>query len=629
MVDKGASVNLNQPGSNANFELIQLWKDIGSGYHAPIFGIGGSGVESTQNSTNDNLAAGGVYNGESEYVLHYGEITISVIADVISAANGIECLFSFDNVDWHVTDEFEINSEDLDTVKTWKIQRVLPYFKIRYTNGASPTTHFHLTVMYSGVASVQFSHRLDSDLSGVDDAGLIKAILAADSGDGKSFQNISVQNPLPISPYRVFKPDIDRDTSTSTNWTGGTVVTLFDGSGVLVNSTSENPKTILIDLKKAIRTSILGIGTVAGTSFSNTKITAILGFGADAISTVLIDESGDNTDKTLLVPDIAPVEFNQLLIEFHTADTCALAYVVIVKAISTISRIQGSKPDGTIADFQATTAGNFKVSLEEYETGVVLPVSPEEDYFLEVQRGNRTGKSVVHKFGGSASVVATLVPVTISNTYNTPTAPVALEFLSSSANDNSAGSGAREIIVQGIQSAVTWELSTQTFATNGVTPVAIGSWLRIFRWLVSESGTYATPAAGSHAGILTIRVAGGGATWTRIPITPFPVAQSQISVYTIPSGKTGYFRSADVYVDSTKSLNVLCFQRPNADVVTAPYSSMRLVNQWVGLSGEMHYEPDYPNGPYVGPCDFGFMAQGSAVASDITIDFELELIDDA
>ena len=294
------------------------------------------------------------------------------------------------------------------------------------------------------------------------------------------------------------------------------------------------------------------------------------------------------------------------------------------------SVITGKKASGAYDNVSLTNGGNMKVSLEEFEAGFLtdpLPVTDYEDYFLEVQRGNRTGKSVVHKFGGSASIVAALVPVANSNTYNTPTTPVALEFVSSSGNDSSGGSGARQITVQGIQSATTWEQSTQTYSTNGVTPVAIGSWLRIYRWFVSQSGTYASPTAGSHAGTLTIRVAGAGATWSTIPITPFPLAQSQIAVYTIAKGKTGFFRSADVYVDSGKTLQVLCFQRPNADTVAAPFSAMRLINHWVGVSGEMHYKPKYPNGPYVGPCDFGFMAQGTAVASDITVDFELEIVD--
>lgn len=278
----------------------------------------------------------------------------------------------------------------------------------------------------------------------------------------------------------------------------------------------------------------------------------------------------------------------------------------------------------------AATAANQAALLAELQLKADLtetqPIAPYEDYFLEVQRGNRSGKSTVHKFGGSASIVATLVPVTITNTYNTPTAAVALEFVSSSGNDSSGGSGARQITVQGIQSAATWVESTQTFATNGATPVAIGSWLRIYRWWVSQSGTYASAVAGSHAGTLTIRVAGGGATWTQIPITPFAVSQSQMAVYTIAKGKTGYFRGADIYVDSGKTLNVLAFQRPNADVVTAPFAAMRLINQWVGVKGEVKYKPIYPSGPYVGPCDLGFMAKGTSTASDITIDFELELV---
>jgi len=112
----------------------------------------------------------------------------------------------------------------------------------------------------------------------------------------------------------------------------------------------------------------------------------------------------------------------------------------------------------------------------------------------------------VHKFG-AANLTTTIAPITYSGVYQTPMTAQSLEFVSSNANDISTGSGAREITVIGLDSS--WNEVSQTVITDGTTPVALNTDLiRLYRWYVSQSGTYATQSMGSHAGILTIRAAG-------------------------------------------------------------------------------------------------------------------------
>lgn len=248
------------------------------------------------------------------------------------------------------------------------------------------------------------------------------------------------------------------------------------------------------------------------------------------------------------------------------------------------------------------------------------------EFYAEVAKGNIPNHSLVHKFGASASVGTTLSPVALANTYQTPTSATALEFVSSDANDTSAGTGAREVTVVGLDT--NWAEVSQTVTTNGTSAVALGTNLtRLYRWYVSSSGTYATSAAASHAGTLTIRAAGGGATWSQITISPFPMGQSQIGVYTIPTGKTGYLLSADMYVDSAKAVDLLVFQRPNANDVTSPYSGgMRLISQWAQVQGHVPYRPKAPRGTFVGPCDIGFMGKVTAGTGSATVECELLLV---
>ncbi len=247
------------------------------------------------------------------------------------------------------------------------------------------------------------------------------------------------------------------------------------------------------------------------------------------------------------------------------------------------------------------------------------------DFFTEVSEGNITGYSLIHKFGASASIGTTLLPVALANTYQTPTTATSLEFVSNSANDTANGTGARQITVIGI--GADWTEVSQTVTTNGITAVALATpLLRLYRWYVSQSGSYATQAVSSHVGTLTIRAAGGGATWSQIPVAPFPMGQSQIGSYTIPLGKSAYLLSLDVYVSSSKAVDVLVFQRPNANDITAPYTgTLRLVSQWAQVTGHLPIKYRSPRGPFVGPCDIGFMAKTATGTGSATVEFELIL----
>ena len=114
----------------------------------------------------------------------------------------------------------------------------------------------------------------------------------------------------------------------------------------------------------------------------------------------------------------------------------------------------------------------------------------ERDWYTEVAKGNVPGHSLVHKFGAT-DAGTTMAPVTVSGFYRVPTAATALEFVSDDANDDAAGTGAREVTVVGLDE--NWAEVTQTVVTDGLTPVALGTDLiRLYRWYVSSSGTYAS-----------------------------------------------------------------------------------------------------------------------------------------
>lgn len=246
------------------------------------------------------------------------------------------------------------------------------------------------------------------------------------------------------------------------------------------------------------------------------------------------------------------------------------------------------------------------------------------DFLAEVAKGRVPGYSLVQKFGAGL-LTTTLKPIAQSGIYKTPSSATALEYVGA-ATDTALGAGAREITLQGLDED--WEEVTQVIATNGTTAVPIPIPLtRLYRWYVSKSGTYATMSTGSHVGIQTIREAGAGATWSTIPITPFPIGQSQIGVYTVPKGKVAYLLSKHIFTDTSKTADIYFFQRTNADISTAPFSPMRLVEREVGVQGGYALEFMAPKGPFIGPCDIGFMGKVSLTSADCSVEFELLIID--
>lgn len=110
-----------------------------------------------------------------------------------------------------------------------------------------------------------------------------------------------------------------------------------------------------------------------------------------------------------------------------------------------------------------------------------------------------------------------------------PQAAVAMEVVSDSVNDTSAGTGARTVIVGYLDS--TYATVTTTITLNGTTAVALPTnAIRINTFVVATVGTY----GGNNLGNISIRAAGGaGATYAYMPIG---AGIHRTSLYTVPTG---------------------------------------------------------------------------------------------
>jgi len=185
------------------------------------------------------------------------------------------------------------------------------------------------------------------------------------------------------------------------------------------------------------------------------------------------------------------------------------------------------------------------------------------DFLIEVSKGNIAGHSLVHKFGKNEDVGTTFEPLSIGAVYQTPqpAAATVLRVKAGNVNDTAAGTGAREVTIQGLDE--TGAVQEEALATAGASAGAAGSitFIRVFRAFVSSSGTYATAAADSMAADIVVENGGGGTDWLTIEMPDIGRGQSQIGVYSVPLGKTAYVFSYIMTTDSSKAVDFLFFRR--------------------------------------------------------------------
>lgn len=110
-----------------------------------------------------------------------------------------------------------------------------------------------------------------------------------------------------------------------------------------------------------------------------------------------------------------------------------------------------------------------------------------------------------------------------------PVTAVAMEVVSSSANDTSAGSGARSVVIGYLDG--TYTAKTATITMNGTTAVAMPeNVLRVNSMVVASVGTVGS----NNAGNISVRAAGGlGATYNYMPAG---IGFARSSMYTVPAG---------------------------------------------------------------------------------------------
>lgn len=305
------------------------------------------GIVSTDNSTTDLLLANAKYYGEWELIKDAAIIKVGITSDVAAASMGLDFQQSPDKE--IIFDElYELAAGDK---KLFTPNPILKWFRIVYTNGTSDQGLFSLQTILSSVYSKPTSHRIGDSVTGNDDTELVKSVIAYRNEVDDTYNNVGVQNPFPVDGDTIYAKDIWLDQSDMGDFSG-TITDLFDNlHSIIANTTSDNPKQILIHFSKTVISNAIGLGSFSG-NFSNTLIQ--IG-NSGGVFTTILDESTDDTkytSRTFQLPVTAG--FNAVKFFFYTADTVTLSNTVILKTKGVVARLQAlSQLTNTIEDISS------------------------------------------------------------------------------------------------------------------------------------------------------------------------------------------------------------------------------------------------------------------------------------
>ena len=160
-----------------------------------------------------------------------------------------------------------------------------------------------------------------------------------------------------------------------------------------------------------------------------------------------------------------------------------------------------------------------------------------EPFDLQVSRGQIQGHRNVTVFGFNPDVDNTQVSVwPLPSLITFPASAIQMTVSSTSANDTSAGTGARTIVVQGLD-ANSNEV-TETVTLNGQTAVTMtASLLRVNYAYVATAGSGNSAAGDIYIGTGVVTA---GVPATAYDIIKFDYNNTTTGSYTIPAGYNGY-----------------------------------------------------------------------------------------
>jgi len=235
------------------------------------------------------------------------------------------------------------------------------------------------------------------------------------------------------------------------------------------------------------------------------------------------------------------------------------------------------------------------------------------NFDFELSKGNIEGHTALFLTMETDFMNPTLQTVwEVNAAFVWPTGDETWEVVSSDTDDTAAGTGARTVLIEGLDT--NFDVKTETVTLNGTTPVTTTTtdWNRITTMIVATAGSSET-----NEGTLTLRVASAGNIRTVILPT---ASRSFNGMYTVPAGKTAMIRQNIVFTPKGE------------DATTSPRLRLSGGSVWISAGGA----PTYQNGIIIqnvsmpilpSQTDLEFRSLSTNSNTSLSIGIEVTLID--
>jgi hypothetical protein len=211
-----------------------------------------------------------------------------------------------------------------------------------------------------------------------------------------------------------------------------------------------------------------------------------------------------------------------------------------------------------------------------------------EPFNLQVSRNQIYDHKVIFKFGFNPDINGTEETVwDAGGIYAYPSAATVMKVSSSSTNDTAAGTGARTILVQGLDGD--YNEAEEIVTLNGQTAVnTTVSFLRVTRAYVLTAGSGGTAAGDIYVGVGTVTAGVPATIYAKITLGE---NQTLMGLWTVPAGYTGYFDHFTVATGTTNAnqyVAIRTIQRNFGGVFRT------MIKQTIGAGGVADFVLKYP-----------------------------------
>lgn len=249
------------------------------------------------------------------------------------------------------------------------------------------------------------------------------------------------------------------------------------------------------------------------------------------------------------------------------------------------------------------------------------------DFFIEVNKGNVPGHSLIRKFGSNNAVAATLTDVweggadlvflTVADTIDV--------YSDNVADTDVTGANAWAVKLTGCD--MEFNRIDETVRLNGLThAVTTQEFHRVWRAKVVETGSIGTRNGGA-ANLGNIILEGTTLNNIQAYITAGE-GQTSGSHFVVDAGKIGFLISLEITMDTGKTINVDLVKREGAEIVSAPFPAHRHIKHWKGLDQPIITELHRGTPEFLEKTDIWFEAQltggGTAV---VDVEYTILLVD--